>query len=185
MILLPGRFIWLAQPRAGSRSVADVLVRQCGGKDLTGAHHAHASHMSILNEYDEPAISLIRNPYDVVLGRYAYATRNIGRFIRNKDFGFWFDWWKPDGWNSFRDHIAQYYQYVKHYYIFEQGLEPFFRAIGFPTVEIPWIGQYEYVGDRLKIDDLDPQHKQLIDERFSFDVELYQSVASREPFIFS
>jgi hypothetical protein len=180
MILIPGKFIYLASPRCASRTVAEVLTMQLGGKKLCGSHHAHASEMSTLALYDEPVISLIRNPYNVVVNRAAYAFRNIGRFKRTRDFKFWLDWYKPDGWNGFGDRIAQYHEYVDHYYVFERGLQSFFTAIGFPDVNIPWIGKDSFPEDRDLVRGMHPQYKQLIDERFQPDVDLYQSVVSRD-----
>lgn len=109
--------------------------------------------------------------------------QHIGRFGSDANdpetFRKWFSWFKTDG-TSFGDYIAQYHEFVDHYFVFERGLPHFFDAIGIsPGNFVPEIGRDE-VGPRPRLEALDPICKQLIDRRFSFDVELYHEVASRE-----
>ena len=175
MILLQGRFIYLATPATASRSTASVLVEQ-GGKFLAGTHHANLPDMPTLKEYSEPVYSLLRDPYDYVLAQYYYqnpepekqALTSLETFVpkygaENRD-------------SPFGSIMAMYRDYVDMYFIYEDGIKAFFDAVGLPDVTIPELGRRvsRMRGPRQPIS---PTVKELIEMHFAKEIELYKNVS--------
>ena len=189
MILVPGKCIYLCTPATGSRSTAKVLAEQCGGRWLNGTHHANLTDMPLLEGRAEPVITTIRDPYDYVLSRYWYnykpkevkAANPIESYIpkfslenREGEYG-----------KQFGSMMCMYRDYVDRYFVFEDGLQPIFDAIGCSDVELPEVGkltplQWLQWGPRLRVDEISEEAKTLIEKHFPMELELYRKVKAGE-----
>jgi len=179
MIRIPGRFIYLATPATASRTVSEVLIKQCGGEVLAATHHAHLSDMPLLDNYSEPVYTLIRDPYDYVLSRYFYKYRHA---VNRSDqvLEAFIPKYSLESHSSPAGTIMQMYRgFVDRYFLFEDGIAAFFAAVGFPDVDIPTIGasSAKAQGPRLKIEDVSLKVKELINQHFADEVGLYQMVS--------
>jgi hypothetical protein len=181
MILVPGRFIYLATPATASRTIAEALVNRCGGHFLSKTHHAHLSDMPLLDAHCVPVYSLIRDPYDYVLSRYFFKYRHavnrsdavLEKFISKYSL--------ESHSSPFGSKMCMYRKYVDKYFLYEDGPQEFFNAVGFPDVAFGKIGVKSgaLMGERLKIDDVQPVIRELIDQHFAEEVELYQQVKNQ------
>lgn len=121
---------------------------------------------------------MLRNPYDYVLSRYWHRYKaRLPEFIDSLED------YIPELASANRTHpwksvVGMYREYVDRYFLFEDGLEAFFRAVGLEHVEIPTIGQVRAhaFGPRLQIDSLPRKYKLLIDTHFAEELELYKLV---------
>jgi hypothetical protein len=178
MVLIEGRFIFLATPATASRSMMYALVNHCGGKFLSKTHHAHMSDMPLLREYSEPVYTMIRDPYDYVLSRYFYkykfpenrSDEILEKFIPKYSLE---SHSSPSG-----SIMCMYRGFIDRYFLFEDGPEAFFEEVGLGGTEVGEIGlrNCPTLGKRLKIEDVDPKVKALIDQHFAEELELYRKV---------
>ena len=191
MILVEGRGIYLCTPSTGSRTVADVLTKQCGGRWLNvhGTHHAEIQHMHHLEDRSEPVITTIREPYDYVLTRYWYKHKTPDQKAQNtvEEYIVKFARENREGMygRMFGSHMCLYRDYVDRFFLFEEGQRPIFEFLGFPDVEIPNIGKPSALqnlqwGPRLTVNDISEEAKRLIEHHFAMELELYRKVATQK-----
>jgi hypothetical protein len=180
MILLPGRLIYLATPTTGSRSVARILVEQCGGVVLAATHHAHKSDMALLDKYQEPVWTFIRDPYGYIFSRYAHIYKNdrakqakpIEDFVveyadkcrNSRSAGL------PYGMSRYKDYADRYWR-------FEDGLEGFFDYHGL-SVDMLTDGMVPAMRERWTYDTVSQECRGLIEKLFAPELELYRSVSN-------
>ena len=83
--------------------------------------------------------------------------------------------------DRFGAQLAIYRDYVDQYYVFENGLEAFFTAVGFPDVNIPNIGFNKIIPDhpRYRKDRMTGKDLQRIASFFKEDIDLYEHVATQ------
>ena len=181
MILVPGKFIYLCTPSTGSRTTAEVLIKQCGGKNLIKDHHVQPKKLvTMIPDYSEPLYSVLRSPYDHILAKFWHLNyrrkpefrEDLDTFIINFAFNCQYNFSGPL--------LASYQDYVQRYFLFENGLKAFFEEVGFPDVELPHIGHTKESDDypRMNIMQLDVKYKYVIDKLFARDVALYEMVKS-------
>lgn len=158
-----------------------MLVKQCGMSFLSTTHHANLEHMPLLKEHPEPVYTLIRNPYDYILSRYNYEFREEAR--RNDEvLEKYISKYSLESHSSpFGSIMCMYRNYVDKYFLFEDGPKAFFDAVGFPDVDVGKIGMRsgQIMGERLKIEDVPPVVKELIDHHFAEELALYKQVKEK------
>jgi len=175
------RFIYLATPATGSRSVTKALRDYCGGKLLANAHHAYLSDMALLKDYDVPVYAFIRDPYDYVLTRY-YYTHQTPESRSRQSLEEWIPQYAEESYgDEFGSIMCMYRDYVDRFFLYEDGLEAFFEAVGLSGTEIPTNGalaSYQIKNGLPSFDELENRRhvKELIDQYFAMEVELYRSV---------
>ena len=147
-------------------------------------HHALRKDVEALDreKYPEPIYAVLRNPYEYVLSRYWHRqqVKFSNKLKVSKHPHCSLEEFIPD----FARDVATlsivetYQEYIDRYFLFSDGLRSFFTAVGFPHVDIPWIGKSPVTADnpQLKIEDLDSKYKDMIDESFPKEVELYERV---------
>jgi hypothetical protein len=133
-------------------------------------------------EYPEPFYSMMRSPYDHILSRYWYRTRGKKKELQITLEKFISIFEETSHGTHLNAGIAMYHEYVDRYFLFEDGLRSFFDKNGFPGVEIYTCGKNRIPKDhpRLRIEDLDPKYKDLIDKKFHKDVKLYQRAVAEQ-----
>ena len=184
MILVPGKFIYLCTPTTGSRSTAKVLLEQCGGVLLSANHHATKTELNTkAPNYSEPLYSVLRNPYELLASKYWHRTYK--RNLEKHPFSFadfLIEVSANARYDQFGPILATYQDYVNRYFLYEDGLESFFKMVGFPDVEIPKIGRVNAELNKTRINwrHLDYKYLQAIDKLFPRDVELYKRVTEQK-----
>lgn len=178
MILLPGRLIYLATPTTGSRSVARILVEQCGGVSLAATHHAHKSDMALLEKYQEPVWTFIRDPYNYIFSRYAHVHKTDRAKMENSIESFVLEY--ADKHRNSRSAglpygMCRYKDYVDRYWRFEDGLEGFFDYHGL-SVDMLTEGLVPAMRERWTYDTVSQDCRDLINEHFAEELALYESV---------
>jgi len=179
MILVRGRFIYLATPATASRSTTRVLVDQCGGEILNKTHHAYLSDMPILDDYTEPVYSMIRNPYEYVLSRYHYKYKTQERRKLRSPEDFVRHYALESHGHDFGSIMCMYRNHVDRFFLFEDGLKAFFDTVGFPNVDIPKEGMHasNRILDKLTIEDVSEAFTNEVEKHFGKELELYNSCA--------
>lgn len=133
-ILVPDRFIYLASPRTGSRTTREALVKHHGGVKVGDMHHAKRAELEALKT-DLPVYSMMRDPFDFVCSAFARdANPRFQDFINS---------WLPDCLGEWDNAMTPYEGFVDHYFIFENGLEDFFKRVGLPDTPLENKGRYE------------------------------------------
>lgn len=143
MILVPGKFIYLAAPRTGSRTTCDALVRYHEGKKLSKGHHATRAELEGMADNPElafqdvllPVYSVIRDPYHIIMGAFGRAP--------DVQWEHFLATWNPDSLGEWGGRMTPYEGYVDHYFIFEDGLEAMFKRLGLPDTPLGHLGRYE------------------------------------------
>lgn len=160
MILVAGRFVYLAAPRTGSRTTCEALVKHCGGRKISRAHHASRAELEAM-PYGRPVYSMIRDPADFV--QAAFARHTCERFA---DF---VTLWNPDSLGEWNGRITPYDGFVDWYFLFEDGLEAFFERVGYPGVPLSRRGR----GETRTRKPLTAADEALLRERYAADFERY------------
>ena len=180
MIRVKDKFIFLCTPSTGSRSVARVLLDQCGGEQLSLSHHATREEIQSV-ESAEPFYTFLRDPYDFVLSRYWHRTR--GQKNRAWPFNFFLDdFFLNLNFDRFGMTIYPYKEYADQFFLYEDGLPAFFSAVGFPDVNIPHIGLHKPIQDhpRYRKDRMPRDQIARISSVLWEDIELYEQVAAQK-----
>jgi len=178
VILVENRFIYLATPATGSRSVTLALRDQCGGKLLAKSHHAYLSDMDQLKDHDVPVYAFIRDPYDYVLTRY-YYTHKTPALREQETLEDWIPKYAEENYgDEFGSIMCMYRDYVDDMFLYEDGLENFFEKVGLPDVTMPTEGawaSYQIKNGLPSIDELENSRhvRELIDQYFAMEVALY------------
>ena len=93
-------------------------------------------------------------------------------------FSEFMDYWDPAQIGGFDKAMAPYWEYVDHYFLFEDGLEHFFQEVGFPGVPLKHKGQHETPDYSALV--ADRELRRLVSERYVLDVELYNYWVERQ-----
>jgi len=94
------KWLYLMEPHTASRAVTEVLLNQLGGSKC-GHHHISIDHLTRRDRCEIPAkkigdyrvVTTVRNPFDMLVTRFAPQTRhdtNFGEWVRerlDKDIG--------------------------------------------------------------------------------------------------
>lgn len=178
MIYVPDKFMLVATPRTGSRSLKEMIRLSFGESRETEQHHPHPEDLKeeFPRELDElPVYSLLRNPYEQTLSwfhhvvvRHSPEKETPEEFIRFITTGSisWF----------FQDYLNPYFSLVTRLLLFDDGhLHNFERMAG-----REYEGQELIIGQSTmnQLDDemITPRAKQLIEQRFEQDVYLWQAI---------
>lgn len=180
MILVPGKFIYLCTPSTGSRTTANVLVEQCGGEQLSANHHATKVEVIRAQWRPEPFFTTFRDPFEFILSRYWYRTRNGG--YEALPFDVFLDkYFAAHAATPFAPWLCWYAPYAQRLFLFEKGPRHFFEEVGFPDVEIPHLG-YCAPTDRPRLDRsfINYLQEKRINLQFAKDVRLYKRLKAQE-----
>jgi hypothetical protein len=126
--LLPGRFLYLGNPRTASTTVGKALVRELGAVP----QQQHATTAEVPTYAGEPRFTTVRNPFDVLVSWYVRMRMDqqgtpFAEFLRtyeNRDF-------VRDGrlfWQCEEGVEVTYYEHLQH------DLEETLRRLGVRTV---------------------------------------------------
>ncbi len=163
MIILPDRFIYLCTPRSGSRTIRAVLSQQPGA---IGSEYHHAPIDEVkeaIEKYQVKTITLMRDPAHILLSYW--WPRTEGKEPRRP-----FEQRIRAGKTKVkRGRLYPYHEVTDEYYLFELGMEQFFKDIGIQVGEIPTHGMNNNI-DRTYAD----SYRALVKGCFPEDVELYQ-----------
>lgn len=162
MILVLGKFIYLAAPRTGSRTTCEALIKHCDGRKISKTHHASRVELERLDT-ELPVYSMMRDPLDFILAAWSRSTCE-----RLEDF---VETWNPDSLGEWDGRITPYDGFVDHYFIFEHGLERFFERVGFPGVPLGHKGRNETRTDK----PVSVEQTAMLMERYPVDFERYGS----------
>lgn len=172
MIRVPGKCIYLCSPRTASRATEDALVKQCGGQKLIDGHHAMPADMHLLEQYDEPVVCMLREPYDWILAQYARFW--VSRIPEKREpMWTWLSHFNADLIRFGNGMMHPYHEYVDECYLYENGVEAFLTSIGFPDVVAPEIGRGGTPEYPIKIDSVHPDCRELIEKKYAKDIALY------------
>lgn len=149
MILIPNRFCYVLTPRTGSRAMEQAFLDHVPNAQDIGRHHG-------FTDCGLPVYATIRNPVDQVLSH----------------------WWKLRTVMPLEQYIELrtprlniHHSVIDRYYIYEDGLESIFSALGYPGIKIKRIG-----GSQPDRDYLTPERVHLIEQAFPDDVDIYMNV---------
>jgi hypothetical protein len=134
--------------------------------------------MPKLKNYDVPVYTMIRDPYDYVLSRYSHKCMSEDR-KKNCPPEEWVERYDEECHkDEFGSVMVKYRDYVDDFFIFSDGLESFFAAVGFPDVEMETLGMDERI-KKVKLSDVSADCKAMMDERFADELALYERVIQR------
>lgn len=125
-----------------------------------------------LKEYHEPVVAMLRDPYDWILAQYArhWISRTP---TKREPMWTWLSHFNADLTKFGNGRISPYYEYVDEYYLYENGVEAFLKDIGFPGVVAPKIGTQGTPEYPIKIDEVNPDCRGLIEKKYAEDIALY------------
>ena len=144
MILVPGRFCYVLNPRTASRATEQAFLAL--GADDIGRHHGYTP-------YDLPVYATIRKPCDQVLSHYWQ--------VRDR-------WTLEEYIQQRTPRLNIHHEVVDRYFIYEQGLDRIFTELGYPDVTFKRIG-----GSHADPTFLTPERIDLINRTFAEDNDLY------------
>jgi hypothetical protein len=175
MITLPGRFIFAPTPRTGGRAIAAALIT-LEGAYASKYHHEHPEDIPT----GWTVYSVIRDPYHQTLSWFYHAivrhdpvqahAERFHRFITEARISWFFD-----------QRLNPYHEIATKTFIYRPDLSEtvslMLKEINLAqTLSCSTIGKSTDVKPQL----IDARARELINERFPEDIELYQSVLERE-----
>lgn len=191
MVVVPGKFIFLATPRTGSRAVKEALLKYAPGAVESREHHTHPGDIDSTAEKllegssDLPRFSVIRDPYDQARSMFYHAhVRHMptGTDPTSNDFIKWLGefgvgkganpWWFNTTLYPYKDHSDRIFEYWRHL------VRTIFAAGGLcQPPGIDWVGASKGAPENL----MNEQARAAVDERFGDDVEFFNTVFETGP----
>lgn len=150
MILVPEKFVYVLNPRTGSRAMEQAFLDHVPGAQKIGRHHGFTP------KYGLPVYATTRNPVDLILSH----------------------WWKTRDTLTLEQYIERrtprlhlFADQIDRYFLYDDGLEAIFAQLGYPDVKTEKIG-----GSDPDRDYFNKAQIHLIKRAFPDDVALYEGV---------
>lgn len=166
MIIVPDKCIYLFTPRTGSRATERAFLDQVPGAYALDPN-VHHDQPDTIPDMGLPVYATIRDPFRQVLSWF-WPWRKLHTVADYLDRA-------PPGRSWIKNRLNVYDEYVDGYFMFEDGLEHIFHALGYGYVSVPEVG-VSGVDDRY----LDEKARAAVNRVLAFDVDLYWRVASGE-----
>lgn len=177
MILVPGKFLFLATPRTASRSLKEMVRQNCKDTKETLEHHVHPE--DIFSEFPEardvPIFTVVREPYDHALSWFYHAVvRNAPQRENTRDFltflrTMFISWY-------FSDRLNVYAEVATHFLPYQAGVVSAYETMTGHAFEgkAPVIGLRPRTKPVSKM--LTPFTERAVRQRFPQDIELWQAL---------
>lgn len=151
MILVPGKFGYVFNPRTGSRSTEEAFLKQVPGAVSIAHHHRYT-------ECDEPVYATVRDPIEIAMSFWwrVHETETLEKWYSKRQPRLFLNLDKVD-----------------RYFLYENGLESIFAELGYPDVSLPNIGKQ----DRPPATE---EQRAYLTRMFPDDIELYEQVKRAE-----
>lgn len=167
-MVVTDRFLFLCNPRTGSRSLTRALLNWTEGNPYLGGSKHHASIEEVERIHNEDAtkriVAIVRNPVTQMLSWYYHSKsqQTFESFCAEYENG----WLLNKRLNIYEDSDLPV-----EYYPYEEGLEQFLSEMFVHNVSVPHLGQSE-VNHNL----ITEKATRIVEERFPDDLKLWLSV---------
>lgn len=184
MVIVPGHFVFVANPRTGSRSVGALLEGKCSVRGVKRSGCRHMERGAVPTDIGLPVWAFTRHPYRHALSWWYFLCQkaDIAAFNEDRSRMLPFeDWLRKDfdalpGHDFPKQRLNLYQGVATHWWKLEDGVEGWLRSVMLGDVA-DRIDSRDYIGrSGVDLSLLTPRAKRLIEARFSRDMELWDSL---------
>jgi hypothetical protein len=150
VIWVKNELVYVFTPRTGSRTTEAAFLRYVPGAQTVGRHHG------FVPGYGHPVYATIRNPLHQVLSHYWRVKDRLSL---------------PEYLKQRKPRLNHLHAVVDRYFIYENGLESIFAALGYAGIQLERIG-----ATHAEPEYLTAERTALISKAFPDDIALYESV---------